>query len=99
MSQWFKQDETRVWFVRFTETSLWMLVALSVTLLAGCSRAHVTVPTPPLPANLASLCQAVAPLPNPLIDPERLVWEIMLIAAYGDCAAKHRHMVEAWPKP
>jgi hypothetical protein len=33
-----------------------------------------------------------------LLDPDRTIWENMMIAAYGDCAGRHRATVEAWPK-
>jgi hypothetical protein len=33
----------------------------------------------------------------PLIDPPRAEWEAELMLAYGDCAARHRLTVEAWP--
>jgi hypothetical protein len=32
-----------------------------------------------------------------MIDPDRLAWEASLIAAWGECAARHRLTVEAWP--
>lgn len=54
------------------------------------------MPIPPLPANLAAMCKQIDPAP--LVDPERLLWEVDLIAAYADCAVKHRLTVEAWPK-
>ena len=54
--------------------------------------------TPALPANLAADCPSLPDAPNPLIDPARAVWELQIIAAYGDCASRHRHTVEAWPK-
>lgn len=31
-----------------------------------------------------------------MIDPDRLQWEADVLAAYGDCAVKHRLTVEAW---
>jgi hypothetical protein len=54
-------------------------------------------PTPALAANLTQNCANLPFPPTPLIDPDRAIWESMLIALYGDCAAKHRYTVEAWP--
>jgi hypothetical protein len=54
--------------------------------------------TPRLPANLAAPCPSLPKPPAPLIDPERGAWELALIAAYGDCAGRHRHTVDAWPE-
>jgi hypothetical protein len=54
------------------------------------------VPMPLPPANLASNCP---PLPNPpstLTDPERAIWEVEIIAKYGDCALRHKMTVDAW---
>jgi hypothetical protein len=64
--------------------------------LSGCSKAVSVAPMPQPPANLASNCP---PLPNPpsvLTDPERAIWEIDIIAKYGDCALRHRRTIEAW---
>jgi len=35
-------------------------------------------------------------VPDPLIDPERALWESHLIARYMECSVKHRLTVEAW---
>ena len=51
---------------------------------------------PPPPANLAQPCPILAPLPNPLLDPERLQWELDVVNAYADCAARHAATVSAW---
>lgn len=55
-------------------------------------------PIEPLPENLASNCDELPLVPNPLIDPDRAIWEIEIMAKYGDCALKHRLTVEAWSK-
>lgn len=55
-------------------------------------------PIPPAPASLAAECAPLPALPLPLIDPERLSWELQIIAAYADCAARHRRTVQAWPR-
>jgi hypothetical protein len=36
--------------------------------------------------------------PSPLIDPLRVEWEAEILLMYGDCAARHRLTVEAWPE-
>jgi len=79
-------------------TVLCLSIALCLLTLTACSKARVTVQTPPLPASLSQPCQALAPLPDPMIDPARLIWELDAINAYADCAARHRATVEAWPK-
>jgi hypothetical protein len=68
-------------------------------LLSGCSKVPVPVSMPPLPANLAMPCKPIDPLPVPFIDPDRLAFEANLIAAYGECAAKHAAAVKAVQKP
>jgi hypothetical protein len=35
-------------------------------------------------------------VPDPLIDPERALWESQLIARYMECSVKHRLTIEAW---
>ena len=73
-----------------------LLLVLSLILLSGCSKAHVSVQMQPPPADLAQKCQDLPPLPNPLIDPARLEYEAELIAMYGECAARHYKAIEAW---
>lgn len=61
-------------------------------LCSGCSSvpSEITMPPP----NLARSCPA---LPEPArLDPERLIWELDLIAKYQDCATRHRLTIEAW---
>ena len=31
------------------------------------------------------------------LDPDRLQWEVDVLAAYADCAARHAAMIAAWP--
>lgn len=50
------------------------------------------------PANLASDCQELPKPPELLTDPERAIWELEIIAKYGNCALRHRLTVEAWSK-
>jgi hypothetical protein len=35
--------------------------------------------------------------PTPLIDVERSLWELQIIAAYADCRRRHSALVESWP--
>jgi len=61
-------------------------------LCSACSSVPSAIIMPP--PNLATSCP---PLPEPArIDPERLIWELDLIAKYQDCATRHRLTVEAW---
>lgn len=54
------------------------------------------MPMPPPPANLASDCPPLPAPPSTLIDPDRAVWEVDIIAKYGDCALRHKMTVDAW---
>jgi len=31
-----------------------------------------------------------------MTDPDRAIWEIEIIAKYGDCALRHRMTIDAW---
>lgn len=53
---------------------------------------------PPPPANLASTCPLLPPVPERLIDPDRLQWEADVLLAYAECAGKHAATVAAWQK-
>ena len=72
-----------------------LLIALLLLMLAGCSNRVSPRSTPPLPANLAQPCPPLPPPPDPLVDPARMIWEMVVVAAYGDCGARHRAAVEA----
>lgn len=74
------------------------LIALSCLLLPGCSATRSVLPTPELQANLAQRCPPLEQPPSPLVDPERSIWENKIISQYGDCGARHRATVDAWPK-
>lgn len=76
--------------------SRFLLTALCLPLLAGCSKSASLAPMPPPPANLAQPCQKLPSPPDPLIDPDRLQWEADILGSYEDCAVKHRLTVEAW---
>lgn len=75
--------------------SRFLLIALCIPMLCGCSMMRVKPLTVQLPANLAAPCKAIDPLPDPLVDPARLIWETGLLYAYRDCAAKHAATVKA----
>ena len=80
-------------------TGKFLLLLLAVVLLialSGCSKAVSITQMPPPPANLASDCPSLNDGPDPLIDPERALWESHLIARYMECSVKHRLTVEAW---
>lgn len=75
---------------------LFLLIAILILVLSGCSKAVSVPPMPMPPANLATDCKPLSPVPQPLVDPERVIWEIDTVAKYGDCAMKHRMTVKAW---
>ena len=80
-------------------TAKFLLPLLAVALLmalSACSKAVSIAPMPPPPANLESSCRPLDNVPDPLIDPERALWESHLIARYMECSVKHRLTVEAW---
>ena len=73
-----------------------LLAVLLLIILSGCSKAVSIAPMPPPPANLESNCRPLDDVPDPLIDPERALWESHLIARYMECSVKHRLTIEAW---
>ncbi len=75
---------------------LYLLCALSIPLLAACSKPSVNVRMPPLPASLSQSCPKISSLPDPMIDPARAEWEADVLARYTTCAARHAATVEAW---
>ena len=72
------------------------IAVLLLIILSGCSKAVSIAPMPPPPANLESDCRPLDDVPDPLIDPERALWESHLIARYMECSVKHRLTIEAW---
>jgi len=72
-------------------------------MLSGCGTSqtlYVRRAVPPLDSGLATPCPE---LPDPPQDPADYdEWQIWLqdnvLVAYGECAARHRATVEAWPK-
>lgn len=84
-------------YARFIVKCLLLPIAvLLLIMLSGCSKTVSISPMPPPPANLASSCPDLPDVPEPLIDPERAIWESHLIARYMECSVKHRLTVEAW---
>ncbi len=75
---------------------LFLLNALPLMLLSGCSIARPGAPMPLPPANLAQSCQSLPPLPRPLIDPDRGQWETDVVQIYADCAGRHWSAIDAW---
>lgn len=69
------------------------IIASLPLMLCACS----IQPSPPvqIPANLRQPCPALAPRPDPFVDPARLAWEVQLALDYADCAARHAGVVEA----
>lgn len=56
------------------------------------------MPAPPLEARLAEPC-AQLPYPDEVDFDAWQAWLVdVVLRNYGDCAAKHREMVQAWPK-
>lgn len=76
--------------------SRFLLIAPFLLLLPACSKSASPVSMPPPPANLASPCPRLPIVPIPLIDPDRLQWEMDVLAAYEDCSVKHHLTIEAW---
>ena len=73
-----------------------LLIVPCLLLASGCSKAVSPVSMPLPPANLSSPCRMLPTVPEPLLDPDRLQWEVDVLAAYEDCAVKHRLTVDAW---
>lgn len=89
----------RMKFAPCLPTRLFPAIALLLPMLGGCSKSVSIAPIPALQANLSQPCQVLPSPPDPLNDPARAVWEMDLIAAFGDCAAKVLAIQKAWPKP
>lgn len=77
--------------------SKFLLSVSPLLAFTACSTTPSEPPTPVLEANLAADCPPLPPPPSPLLDPERSIWEEILIAAYGECAGRHHRTVKAWP--
>lgn len=88
----------RIRFALFTVREQCLLTVLCLMLLAGCSKSVSIAPTPSLAENLRRSCPVLPQPPEPMTDPERAIWESILIANYEVCAAMHWRTVEAWPK-
>ena len=84
-------------YVKYIKRLLpFLLIALVLTLCAGCSKAVSVTPMPLPPANLAGQCPTLQNPPMVMIDPERALWEADILAKYADCSVKHRLTVKAW---
>lgn len=59
-------------------------------LVAGASLGRLRVNS----SDIYNLCPPIPPLPKSNVDPQRAVWESQLIALYGECASRHRHLIE-----
>jgi len=93
------QQSAPIPYAKYTkQLLLFLLIALLLTLCAGCSKAVSVTPMPLPPANLASNCPTLQDPPLALIDPERALWETDIITKYADCSTKHRLAIEAWEK-
>jgi len=93
------QPNASIPFAKYTKLlPLFLLTVLLLMLLGGCSKAVSVTPMPLPPANLAFPCQMLQTPPNPLVDPERALWEVDTVAKYADCSVKHRLTVEAWKR-
>ena len=83
----------QTWFGNITAMVRRFLPSVAFLILcSACSSvpSEITMPPP----NLARSCPA---LPEPArLDPDRLIWELDLIAKYQDCATRHRLTIEAW---
>jgi len=87
----------RLRFVSSIEQFLLLLwIASLLAALGACSPKPPLAQMPAPPANLEANCPQLAEAPSPLLDPERLLWEMALLSAYADCSARHRMTVEAW---
>jgi len=53
---------------------------------------------PPLASNLAEPCKILAVPESADYDQWQLWMQNIVLRAYGECAAKHRKIVQAWPK-
>ena len=76
----------------------YLLIALPLPILSACSTLQPIKQMPRPPANLVQPCQQLTQPPAPLVDPARAQWEVDVLYAYADCAAKHRALAEAWPR-
>ena len=75
-----------------------LLIAPLLTLLAACSSTRVPLEPITIPANLRAQCPALPQPPSPLIDPERLEWEVGVVLQYEECRTKHRRIVSGLPE-
>ncbi|MDH1299530.1 hypothetical protein [Achromobacter sp. GD03932] len=72
------------------------LLAAALT-MTGCSTSMKLAAWPTLPANLAQPCRPVPEVTSDSWDDFARSY-IAMVVQYGDCAARHRPIVEAWPR-
>lgn len=64
--------------------------------LTGCSTSTPPSVRPELPANLTQPCPDPAELVTDSWDALAIAY-VELVTDYGECAARHRAVVKAWP--
>jgi len=69
----------------------------AVLTLSGCSTSMKPAAWPILPANLAQPCPPIAEVTSDSWDDFGRAY-IALTMQYGECAARHRATIEAWPR-
>jgi hypothetical protein len=70
--------------------------ALTLTACASWAPPSTTAPPPP-PPDLAQMCPPLA-RPADGTAAALLTWGVETARAYNQCAARHRALVEAWPR-
>ena len=77
-----------------------LLLALSLTIFAGCSTPPPRVPVaiPPPPAVAMAPCQTPAPLAEGSTGRDLAEWAAAWVGAAGCERAKRQTLLEAWPR-
>lgn len=81
----------------FTATALLIPAVSLLLMLSACSTVPSGPPTLELPANLAQKCPDLPQRPEPFLDPARELWELAIIALYGECGERHIRSINARP--
>lgn len=81
-----------------------LCLLVAALMLTGCETSrtlYVPRAVPPLDSGLAAPCPEIPDPPQaPASYDDWQVWvQDQVLVAYGVCAARHRAVVEAWPKP
>lgn len=75
-----------------------LIVALMISGCASCPTPS-TLPSEPLPLDSALAADCVVPdAPTVASYDVWQEWITVVLASLGDCAARHRKTVEAWPR-